>query len=155
MTRNTQAENPYATPTNSSELEKERPKPNSLNWKLPSVTLGFMVIGYLFLRLMAASGGDVFELFILSGLIMLLATPIYGGFVVWLTVQRIRTDTNRLIITLFQLFVLGLMPWWAIGVMTFVEFPTDSQRMSINTSEEKLRQASTRGQARQCLYETD
>ena len=78
-----------------------------------------MVIGYLFLRLMAASGGDVFELFILSGLIMLLATPIYGGFVVWLTVQRIRTDTNRLIITLFQLFVLGLMSWWAIGVMTF------------------------------------
>lgn len=119
MTKNTQAENPYATPKHSSELEKERPKPNSLNWKLPSVTLGFMVIGYLFLRVTAASGGDVFELFVLSGLIMLLATPIYGGFVVWLTVQRIRTDTNRLIITLFQLFVLGLMSWWAIGVMTF------------------------------------
>ena len=39
-----------------------------------------------------------------------LATVVYGAFVVWLTIQRIRTGTNTLIITLFQLFVLGIMP---------------------------------------------
>lgn len=118
MNKKTEAENPYATPTHSSEIERDRPKLKPLNWKLPTAMLGFMAIGFL-LMVLAASAGDGFGALVLSGFIMLLATPIYGAFVVWLTVQRIRTGTNRLIITLFQLFVLGLMSWWVFAVMTF------------------------------------
>ena len=119
MNNNTEAENPYATPTHSSEIERERAKLNPLNWKLPAGAIGFMAIGFLLFVLAAASGGDRFTLFIFSGLTMFLATPVYGAFVVWLTIQRIRTGTNTLIIMLFQLFVLGIMGWWVFVVVTF------------------------------------
>ena len=118
MNNNTEAENPYATPTHSSEIERERAKLNPLNWKLPAGAIGFMAIGFLWL-ILAAQAGDGFGAFLYSGLFMLLATPVYGAFAVWLTIQRIRTGTNTLIITLSQLFVLGIMCSWLFFVFTF------------------------------------
>ncbi|MDG2385653.1 MAG: hypothetical protein P8N76_28545 [Pirellulaceae bacterium] len=118
MNKNTEAENPYATSTHSSEIERERAKLNPLNWKLPAGAIGLMAIGFL-LMILAAQAGDGYEAFVYSGFVMLLATPVYGALVVWLTIQRIRSGTNTPVIMLFQLFVLGIMGWWVLLVVTF------------------------------------
>ena len=114
MNKNTEAENPYATPTHSSEIERERAKLNPLNWKLPFFATGFIGFLCLILCLILVTFGfssDIMGFAVIFSLLSIpLATVVYGAFVLWLTIQRIRTGTNTLIITLFQLFVLGIMP---------------------------------------------
>ena len=75
-----------------------------MNWRLPSFALGYVPFVF-FLGCGEAFLDDQFlpyMIFALSGLILIVLLPLYAIILVWLTLQRIKSETNIVAVTMFQ-----------------------------------------------------
>jgi hypothetical protein len=104
-----------------SEIARKGQKLRTVNWRIPSFALGYVPFVF-FLAWFTRFSDDQFlgyEIFVFStfGLIVLL--PLYAIILVWLTLQRIKSGTNTLAVTVFQLVSFIVPLSWLLFALTF------------------------------------
>ena len=104
-----------------SEIATKGQKLRTVNWRLPSFALGYVPFVF-FLGGGATFLDDQFlpyEIFALSGLILIVLLPLYAIILVRLTLQRIKSETNTVAVTMFQLISFIVPLCWLFVVLTF------------------------------------
>ena len=106
-------------PAEKSEIATRRQKLRTVNWLIPSFALGYVpFVG--FLSGCTRFADDQFlpyKFFVFSTLALLVLLPLYAVILVWLTLQRIKNETNTLAVTMFQrLSFIVLLFYFLLGL---------------------------------------
>jgi hypothetical protein len=104
-----------------SENVTKREKPRAVNWRIPSFALGYVPFVF-FLSWCKRFSDDQFlgyEIFVFSTFGLIILLPLYAIILVWLTQQRIKSGTNTLAVTVFQLVSFIVPLSWLLFALTF------------------------------------
>jgi hypothetical protein len=103
-----------------SENVTKREKPRAVNWRIPCFALGY--VPFVFFLLWCESFSDKpdsrFEIFVFSTFGLIILLPLYAIILVWLTQQRIKSGTNTLAVTVFQLVSFIVPLSWLLFALT-------------------------------------